>query len=181
MTEYRGAHRRDVLPDVVRAFGRGACRAVNPVHCGLNAFRTGGAVRIMQNRDDMLAVIRAEVEARAVREGPGGSTLSFDGRQHFFTAVGGAWEIRFELEQLGAGEVVGVGSIWTPARRGAALSSADVIVSGRVSATRRATLVLDPVVPAERAPVRLVVRLAEHVESQEPVVSEVIEVHGMPA
>ena len=135
----------------------------------------------MNDRDEMLAAIRAEIEARAVREGPDGSTLSFDGRQHFFTATGGAWEIRFELEELGAGEVIGVGSIWTAVRPGEALSFAEVIVSGRVNEARRGTLVLDPVEPAAGGPVRLAVRLAARSDAQEPIVSEILEVHGMPA
>jgi hypothetical protein len=134
----------------------------------------------MENRDDMRPAIRAAVEAWPTHEGPDGSVLSFDGRQHYFTAVGGAWEIRFELEELGAGEVIGVGSIWTAPRPGDALSSSEVIVSGRVGATRRATLVLDPVSADDTTPVRLAVRMAARADGYEPIVEEILEVHGMP-
>ncbi|MEO6027848.1 MAG: hypothetical protein ABIR79_13365 [Candidatus Binatia bacterium] len=134
----------------------------------------------MQNRDEMLDAIRAEDEARPLQDGPYGSTLSFDGCRHYLTPVGGAWEIRFELEQLGAGEVIGVGSVWTAARPGEPLRPWEVLVSGRVDERGMATLALVPVAATARSPVRLLVRMAGRSDGQDPIVSEVLDVQGLP-
>ncbi len=117
----------------------------------------------MHNRDEMAA-----------------ATLSFDGGRHYLTAVGGAWEIRFELEQLGAGEVIGVGSIWTAACPGEPLLASEVLVSGHVDEHGMATLSLVPVAATDRGPVTLLVRMTGRTDVQDPIVSAVLDLQGLP-
>jgi hypothetical protein len=133
----------------------------------------------MHKRDEMPPTTRADVDAPAFH-GPNGPTLSFDGSAHFLTATGGAWEVRFELEQLGAGELLGVGSVWTPAHPGHPLLGSEVLVSGRVDEHGTATLFLVPIAASTQAPVTLLVRMAERSDVQDPLVSEVLDVQGLP-
>jgi hypothetical protein len=89
----------------------------------------------------------------------------------------GEWQIRLELEQLGAGELVGVGSI----ARTTHPRVSEVIVGGSLEGDGIARLRLDPIHRDDQAPLALLVRVASHPDTADPMVTEVLEVCAMPA
>jgi hypothetical protein len=110
-----------------------------------------------------------------------GIRLSYDGRTHVLGNEAGTWEIRLELEQLGAGEIVGVGSVATALDAPHDGLVAEVILSGRVDRQGTARVVLTPLAPGALTTVSLVLRLADgRIDVQDPIVSAVLEVRGLP-
>jgi hypothetical protein len=139
---------------------------MNPVHRRLNAFSAGGFARGMQDA--------VENHTRtAVR-------LSYDGRTHVVRNAAATWEMRLELEQLGAGEIIGVGSIATALDAPHDGLVAEVIVGGRVDHEGTARLHLTPIAAGSTATVTVVLRLAEGHGDRDPVVDAVVSVEGLP-
>jgi hypothetical protein len=140
---------------------------MNPVQRRLNAFSAGGSPE-MQDAVEIQS-------ATAVR-------LSYDGRTHVVRNAAATWEIRLELEQLGAGEIIGVGSIATALDAPHDGIVAAVIASGRVDREGTARVRLTPIAAGSLATVAVVLRLAAaNGDSQDPIVEAVVSVEGLPA
>ena len=105
-----------------------------------------------------------------------GIRLRYDGHLHTIRDAAGTWDLRLELEQLGAGEIVGVGSVTAP-HDGV---TAHLIASGRIGPDRTGRIELTPLAGGGRAAIVLSVRFAPRIDEQEPVVSEILEVVGLP-
>ncbi len=106
--------------------------------------------------------------------------LGYDGHVHVLGNLDGTWRVRLELEQLGAGEVVGVGSVWRALDAPQDGLTANVILSGRVD-DGIARIALTPIASGGPARVTLVVRLFDgRSDVQDPIISSVLEVHGLP-
>ncbi len=111
-----------------------------------------------------------------------GVSLRYDGHLHTIRNAAGTWDIRLELEQLGAGEIVGVGSVTTPLDAPHDGVTARVIASGRIGQDRTGVLELTPLAAAGRGVIALAVRFAPRIdEHEEPVVTEVLAIVGLPA
>ncbi len=110
-----------------------------------------------------------------------GIRMSYDGRTHVLGNEAESWEIRLELEQLGAGEIIGVGSVATARDAPHDVPVTEVILSGRVDRQGTACVVLTPLVPGALAVVTLVLRLVGgRMDVHDPIVSAVLEVRGLP-
>ena len=108
--------------------------------------------------------------------------LSYDGRTHVLANAASTWEIRLELEQLGAGEVVGIGSVATALDAPHDGVNAEVILSGRIDPHGVASIVLTPLAASSRPPITLIVRvLSGRLEGHDPIITHVLEVRGLPS
>jgi hypothetical protein len=77
--------------------------------------------------------------------------------------------------------VVGVGSVWSALDAPHDGLTANVILSGHVHEHGIATIELTPIASGGPAPVALVVRLFDgRSDVQDPIISSVLEVHGLP-
>jgi hypothetical protein len=113
--------------------------------------------------------------------GPG-VRLGYEGQRHFLANAAGTWEVRFELDQLAAGEIVGVGSVWRAHDGPYDGLVTDVTMSGHVDQRGIARIVLSPIGTASAAIARLVVRLFDGRSNvQDPIISSVLEVEGLSA
>lgn len=92
---------------------------------------------------------------------------------------GETWHLRMELEALGAGELVGVGSLSVPAE--GAGTPAEVLIGGKMEPDGTARLRVVPIGGHDELPITLRVRLVQHPDTNEPIVSEVLEAEGSPA
>ena len=110
-----------------------------------------------------------------------GVRLRYDGHLHTVHNAAGTWNLRLELEQLGAGEIVGVGSITAPLDGPNDGVTTHLIASGRIAPDRTGVLELTPLDAGGRTPIRLAVRFAPRLDDQEPVVSAVLAIEGLPA
>lgn len=110
-----------------------------------------------------------------------GVWLRYDGHLHTIRNAAGSWDLRLELEQLGAGEIVGVGSVTTPLDAPHDGVTAHLIASGRIGPDRTAVLELSPLGAGGRAVIMLSVRFAPRIDEQEPVIAEVTAIEGLPA
>jgi hypothetical protein len=110
-----------------------------------------------------------------------GVSLRYDGHLHTIRNAAGTWDLRLELEQLGAGEVVGVGSVTTSLDAPHDGVTARLIASGRIGSDRTGLLELTPLAAGGQSVIVLSVRFAPLIDEQEPVVSEVLAVRGLPA
>lgn len=107
--------------------------------------------------------------------------LVHDGRTHEIGNAAGSWSMRLELEQLGAGELIGIGSVATALDAPHDGVVAEVIVSGRVDGEGMARLVLTPLASGSLVTVTLVARVrGGRADAQDPVLDAVLEVHGLP-
>ncbi len=104
-----------------------------------------------------------------------GSLLSYDGRAHLLSCTAGSWRIRMELEELGKGEVIGVGMVWTTTHD----TDTEVIVSGRIDDQGITVVTLTPVMPCRLDPISLVLRVERQPEVHDPIVTEGLEVRGL--
>jgi hypothetical protein len=109
-----------------------------------------------------------------------GVRVAYDGRVHRLRNDARTWDILLELEQLGAGEIVGIGSLTTALDAPHDGVTAQVIVSGRVRADGTGVIGLTPLAPGGGATITLTVRLAARVDGQEPTIAEVLGVEGLP-
>ena len=96
----------------------------------------------------------------------------------FSTETAGDWHLALELEQLGDGELVGVGNLSSAGLVTAADRGFELVVGGRGDALGFATLELTPVVDDGGGPLTLFVRLAMPRDGADPIVVEVLEVEG---
>jgi len=110
-----------------------------------------------------------------------GVSLRYDGHLHTIRNAAGTWDLRLELEQLAAGEIVGVGSVTTPLDAPHDGVTARLIASGRVGTDGTGVIELTPLAAAARNVIVLAVRFAPRIDEQEPVVSEVLAIQGLPA
>ena len=141
---------------------------MNPVQRPLNALRWEGV------REAGLRWRHGHGMRASVR-------LGYDGHVHVLGNADGTWRLRLELEQLGAGEMVGIGSVWSALNAPHDGLTADVILSGRVDARGIARIVLTPIAAESLATVSLVVQLFDgRSDVQDPIISSVLEVHGLP-
>ena len=110
-----------------------------------------------------------------------GVRLQYDGHLHTIRSVAGTWDLRLELEQLGAGEIVGVGTLTTPLDAAHGGVTARVIARGWIGPDRTGVLELTPLSVGGRAVIILSVRFAPRLDDQEPIVTEVLALEGLPA
>lgn len=110
-----------------------------------------------------------------------GVSLRYDGHLHTIRNAAGTWDLQLELEQLGAGEIVGVGSVTTPVDSPHDGVTAGLIASGRMQPDGTGVLELTPLAAGVRGLIVLSVRFAPRIDEQEPVVSEVLAIQGLPA
>jgi hypothetical protein len=109
-----------------------------------------------------------------------GVRLQYDGRVHALRNLSGTWDVRLELEQLGAGEIIGVGSVSTPMDAPHDGITGRVIVGGQLGPDGTGVLALTPLAAGGRAAVTMTVRFAPRLEGQEPVIAEVLAIEGLP-
>ena len=110
-----------------------------------------------------------------------GIRLSYDGRTHVVRNAAATWEIRLELEQLGAGEIIGVGSIATALDAPHDGMVAEVIASGRVDRQGTVRLLLTPIARGALATVSVVLHLvAGRGDGLDPIADAVVSVEGLP-
>jgi hypothetical protein len=108
-------------------------------------------------------------------------TLRHDGVRQiltFSTATAGDWHLALELEQLGDGELVGVGTLSAAALVTAAERGFELVVGGRANRQGLATLELTPVVDDGGGPLTLLVRLTVPRDGADPTVASVLAVKG---
>lgn len=110
-----------------------------------------------------------------------GVSLRYDGHLHTIRNAAGTWDLRLELEQLGAGEIVGVGTVTTPLDAPHDGVTARLIASGRIGPDRTGVLELTPLGTGGHSVIVLSVRFAPRIDEQEPVISEVVAIEGLPA
>jgi hypothetical protein len=110
-----------------------------------------------------------------------GVSIRYDGHLHTIRNAAGTWDLRLELEQLGAGEIVGVGTVTTPLDAQHDGVTARLIASGRMKPDRTGVLELMPIAASGRSVIVLSVRFAPRIDEQEPVVSEVLAINGLHA
>ncbi len=109
-----------------------------------------------------------------------GVQLRYDGRVHTLRNAAGTWDLRLELEQLGAGEVVGIGDVTTALDAPHDGMTARVIASGRIRPDGTGHLGLTPLAAGGRPTIELTVRFAPRADGQEPVIAEVTAIAGLP-
>lgn len=110
-----------------------------------------------------------------------GLRLSYDGKMHVVRNAAATWEMRLEIEQLGAGEIIGVGSIATALDAPHDGMVAEVIASGRVNRQGTARLLLTPIARGALTTVTVVLHLlAGRPDGQDPIVDAVVSVEGLP-
>ena len=110
-----------------------------------------------------------------------GVRLRYDGHLHTIRNAAGSWDLQLELEQLGAGEIVGVGSVTTALDAPHDGVTAHLIASGRIGPDRTGVLELSPLGAGARAAIVLSVRFAPRIDEQEPVIAEILAIDGLPA
>ncbi len=112
---------------------------------------------------------------------PIGQLVRAEGRVQVVTYSapgGGEWEVRLEIEALGAGEVVGVGSIATALPARGHRRSWDVVVAGLLGADGTATLRLEPLDGERHVSVTMLVRVTSDPDTEDPLVDEVLAVEA---
>ena len=135
----------------------GTFPGLNAVHFAVNAFGVGG---LPSMRD--VPILSAPDPVGA-------------GRGQIVCAE--TWHLRMELEDLGAGELVGVGLLSMPPE---AASPAEVLIGGTTEHDGTVRLRLLPTGAQHELPIRLRVRVVPHPDTNEPIVSEVLEAEGSP-